>query len=260
MLAVVCAMRQELRPIMAKMNVSGRHNVDGAMFYHADLNGLPLTLVQSGIGRNNAIKATNYLLNTLKINLLITSGVAGGLRQGVNVGDLVISENVGYSKQSDFEGEGLSLESNYSCKEEYIQIARRLCSDLEMKHHFGNLLTVDKVISQAKTKKKIGEENAFLAVDMESAAVAEVAHERGIGFMAVRSISDDIEDNLQLDYDGIVSDEGKVRVSNIALQVMRSPQKLTHLKRLNKQTKTAAKNLSVFMLQFIPAIYDKMFD
>ncbi len=258
MIALMYALQQEMRPIVERLHVSKKFNMEGVLFYQADLDGLPVTLVQCGIGRNNAIKATNYLLRSLKIKLLISSGIAGGMREGIGVGDLIMAENVSYSKQSDFENGELQLESDFPCKKEVVQLAKQLSSDLELKLHYGNILTVDKVISQAKTKRKIGEQNSFLAVDMESAAIAEVAREKGIEFAAIRSISDDIEDDLEIDYDGIISSEGKVRVSNLALKVMKDPRQLAALRRLNRQTKTAAKRLSSFMLQFIPPLYDKM--
>ncbi len=258
MIALLYALQQEIRPIMAQLHVSKKFNMDEVLFYQADLNGLPVTLVQTGIGRNNAIKATNYLLQSLKIKLLISSGVAGGIRQGISVGDLVIAENVGYSKQGDFEGEELQLESDFPCKKEFVQLAKQISSDLELKPHCGNILTVDKVISQARIKRKIGEQNSFLAVDMESAAIAEVAYERGIEFAAIRSISDDIEDDLEIDYGSLISAEGKVKFSNLALKVMKDPRQLTILRRLNRQTKIAVKKLSSFMLQLIPPIYDKI--
>ncbi len=258
MIAFMCALQQEIRPIMAHLHVSKKFNMEEVLFYQADLNGLPVTLVQTGIGRNNAIKATNYLLRSLKIKLLISSGVAGGIRQGISVGDLVIAENVSYSKQSDFKSGELQLESNFPCKKEIVQLAKQLSSDLELKPHCGNILTVDKVIGQAGIKKKIGEQNSFLAVDMESAAVAEVACERGIEFAAIRSISDDIEDDLEIDYGSLISDEGKVRVSNLALKIIKDPRQLAILRRLNRQTKIAVKKLSSFMLQLIPPLYDKI--
>lgn len=216
MIAILCAIRQEISPLVACMNVSKKFVVDEVLFYQGDLNGLPLTLVEGGVGRKNAVKAANYLLKSMKVNLLISSGVAGGLRQCIHVGDLIVAESVGYSKQSDFDGEELQLESDYVCKKEIVQLARELSNGLETKFHFGNLLTVDKVISQASTKKKIGEQNSFLAVDMESAAVAEVAYGKGVKFAAIRSISDDIEDDLHFDYDNIMSDEGKVKVTSVA--------------------------------------------
>ena len=254
MIAILCAIRQEISPLVACMNVSKKFNIDEIPFYQGDLNGRLLTLVQGGIGRKNAIKAASSLLESASVDLLISAGVAGGIRHGLNVGDLVVAENVGYSKQSDFDCEKLQLESDFVCKKEIVRLARQCSKDLESKLHFGNLLTVDKVISQASTKRKIGEHDSFLAVEMESAAVAEVAYEKGVAFAAIRSISDDIEDDLHLDYDNIISDEGKVKVTSIALGVLKNPQSLALLSRLNKQTKTAAKSLAYFMSKLIPLI------
>ncbi len=254
MIAVLCAIRQEISPLVACMNVSRKFNIDEIPFYQGDLNGRPLTLVQGGIGRENAIKAASCILESTTVDLLISAGVAGGIRHGLNVGDLVVAERVGYSKQSDFNSEKLLLESDFVCKEEIVQLARQYSDDLASRVHFGNLLTVDKVISQASTKKMIGEQNSFLAVEMESAAVAEVACEKGVGFAAIRSISDDIDDDLHLDYDNMISDGGKVKVTSIALSVLKKKKKLALLSRLNKQTKRAAKRLAYFMTKLVPLI------
>jgi len=254
MIAVLCAIKQEISPLAACMNVSKKFDIDEIPFYQGDMDGRPLTLVQGGIGRNNAIKAASCLLESTNVDLLISAGVAGGIRHGLKVGDLVVAERVGYSGQSDFDGEELQLESDFACKEEVVQLARQFSNDPESKMHFGNLLTVDKVINQASTKKRIGEQNSFLAVEMESAAVAEVAMEKGVEFAAIRSISDDIDDDLQLDYDNVISDEGKVKVGSIALSVLKNPQKLALLSRLNKQTRSASKSLANFMNKLIPLI------
>jgi adenosylhomocysteine nucleosidase len=254
MIAVLCAIRQEISPLVACMNVTKRLDIDEIPFYQGDMDGHPLMLVQGGIGRENAIKAASCLLESTNVDLLISAGVAGGMRHGIKVGDLVVAERVGYSKQSDFECEKLQLESDFVCKKEIVQLARQFNIDPKPKLHFGNLLTVDKVISLASTKRKIGEQNSFLAVEMESAAVAEVASKNGVEFAAIRSISDDIDDDLHLDYDNIISDEGKVKVTSIALGVLKNPQKLALLSRLNKQTKCAAKSLAHFMTKLVPLI------
>jgi len=254
MIAVLCAIRQEISPLVACMNVSKKYSIDEIPFYQGDLNGRSLTLVQGGIGRENAIKAASCLLESTSVDLLISAGVAGGIRHGLKVGDLVMAERVGYTRQDDFDEEELQLDSDFVCKEEIVRLARQYSNDPESKLHFGNLLTVDKVISRASTKRRIGEQNSFLAVEMESAAVAQVACEKGVDFAAIRSISDDIDDDLQLDYDNLISDDGKVKVTSIALSVLKNPKKLALLSRLNKQTKTAAKSLAYFMTKLVPLI------
>lgn len=257
MIAIVFALRWEINPLLDCLNVSKEFEIDEALFYQGDLNGQPVTLVQGGVGRKNAVKATRCLLEYAKVDLLISSGVAGGIRQGLNVGDLVVAENVGYSKQSDFEEQKLQLEADYVCNRKVVQLAGQLMCNMEFKLHIGNLLTVDKVINEAGTKRKIGDHNPFSAVDMESAAIAEVALEKGIEFAAIRAISDDVDDDLHLDYNKIISDEGKIRAGGIALEVLKNPQTLAVLKRLNKQTKKAARSLAYFMPKLVPLFYNE---
>ena len=92
---------------------------------------------------------------------MISAGVAGGIRHGLNVGDLVVAESVGHSNQCDFDSEELQLESDYVCDKEVFLLARELSKGMDAKFNFGSLLTVDKVISSASTKKRIGEQNPF---------------------------------------------------------------------------------------------------
>ncbi len=152
----------------------------------------------------------------------------------------------------------MQLESSFPSKEGFVELAKQVSMDSDVVSHCGDLLTVNKVISQAKTKKKIGENADFIAVDMESAAIAEVADKRGVEFAAVRSISDNVEDDIDIDYDDIMTNDGKVKYSNLAMNVMKNPRHLAILKRLHKQTKVAAKRLSFFMARLIPSLYDKM--
>ena len=258
MIAVLCALPQEINPLISRVNITKKFSFEKSIFYHADLNGKSVIFAQTGIGRNNAVKATNYLLQTLKITSLIASGIAGGIRKGIHVGDLIIGENVSYCKQSDFEGESLHLESSYSCTRELVQLAVQLSTRLELRAHSGDVLTVDKVISHAGTKKEIGSRTSCMSVDMESAAIAEVAHAKNMDFVVIRSVSDDVDDDLEIDYDNLITDTGKVKISHLAMNILKNPQQLVNLKRLNKQTKTATRTLSVFMLQFLPLLYEKM--
>ena len=78
MIAVLCAIRQEISPLVACMNVHKKFDIDEVLFFQGYLNGLPLALVQGGVGRKNAVKATNCLLESIKVDLLISAGVAGG--------------------------------------------------------------------------------------------------------------------------------------------------------------------------------------
>ncbi|MDR4505575.1 MAG: 5'-methylthioadenosine/S-adenosylhomocysteine nucleosidase [Candidatus Scalindua sp.] len=257
MIAVCCALPQELNPLISCANIRKKFHFEKSIFYQADLKGRPVIFVQTGIGRENAVKATTHLLQTINITIVISSGVAGGIREGIHVGDLIFAENVHYCRQGDFGGERLPVESAFTVKGELVQLALELSDRLGVKYHCGDVLTVDKVIARAETKRKIGRQDSFIAVDMESAAIAQIARDKDIDFVIIRSVSDDVDDDLAIDTDNLITDTGKVRISNLAVNIMRDPKQLANLRRLNKQTKKAARCLSAFMREYIPLLYEK---
>ncbi|MCP5007911.1 MAG: hypothetical protein GY941_28855 [Planctomycetes bacterium] len=257
MIAVCCALPQELNPIISRVNINKKFHFEKTIIYLADLEGRTVAFVQTGIGRENAIIATNHLLKTVDINTIVSSGVAGGIREGIHVGDLIFAEKVHYCGQSNFEGERLAIESSFSCKGDLVRQAMELGDRLGMRSHNGNVLTVDKVIDRSETKRKIGNMDSFMAVDMESAGIAQVANVSGKDFVIIRAVSDGVDDDLSIDSGKIVTDTGKVRVSRLAMNIMRDPHQLANLRQLNKQMKRAARCLSAFMMEYIPLLYGK---
>jgi adenosylhomocysteine nucleosidase len=239
------------------VNVVKKFNFEKSIFYQADLKGFPVTFVQTGIGKENAVKATNHLLETVEITTVVSSGVAGGIREGICVGDLIFAENVHYCNKKDFGGERLPIVSTFSSSGDLVRIALELGNRFNLTYHYGNVLTVDTVIGQAETKRKLGSKNSYMAVDMESAGIAQIARDKGKDFVAIRSISDDVDDDLSIDSGNLITDTGKVKVSHLAMNIMRDPKQLANLRRLNKQMKRATKSLSTFMLEFIPLLYEK---
>ncbi len=257
MIAVCCALPQELNPLISCVNVIKKFHYEKSVFFLVDLDGQPVTFVQTGIGKENAVKATHHLFQSVNINTVVSSGVAGGLRGGIHVGDLIFGNTVGYSKQNDFVDERLRIESAFSSKGELVKLALKLGNRLGVKYHCGNILTVDKVIERAETKRTIGSQNNSIAVDMESAGIAQIVHDYGKDFVVIRSISDDVDDDLSIDSGNLITETGKVKISNLAMNIVRDPHQLANLRRLNKQTKRATRSLSAFLMEYIPLLNEK---
>ncbi|GJQ58221.1 MAG: 5'-methylthioadenosine/S-adenosylhomocysteine nucleosidase [Candidatus Scalindua sp. AMX11] len=257
MIAVCCALPQELNPLISGVTITKKFHFGKSIFYQADLKGLPVTFVQTGIGKENAAKATGHLLETVKITTIISSGVAGGIREGIHVGDLIFSENVHYCNESDVAGGRLPIESTFFSNGGLVRLASELGNSLDLKFHYGSVLTVGTVIGQAETKRAIGSQYPYMAVDMESAGIAQIAQDMGKNFVVIRSVSDDVDDDLAIDSSNLITDTGKVKISHVAINIMRDPKQLANLRRLNKQMKRATRNLSTFLLEFIPLLYEK---
>lgn len=256
MIAVICAMSSEVRPIRAQMNILKTFCEESATFYQAEFNGFPITIVQSGIGRNKATAAIGRLLQLFKIHLIISAGFAGGLQPEVNIGDLVIAKNALYIKLAEHKEGGHGAVTHLPCEPSFVKLAMKIGNEEGLKMHMGDIITVDEMIAQSKMKKSLGKNFSALAVDMETAFIGQVASNAGIPFVSVRSISDDVKDDIVVDFRHFVDDAGNVRFRTALSHINHIVPHIFQLIRLHKQAKIAASMLAVFLPHFITSLYN----
>jgi adenosylhomocysteine nucleosidase len=144
------------------------------------LGGEEICVAHLGVGPAAAAEGTRRVLAAEKPGLLICAGFAGGLDARVRTGDLVIADN-------------------YSSPE---LRARAQAVTGEMPHRFfGSLVTQDAPVESAAVKAALSSASGALAVDMETAAVAEACHAAGVPMLAVRAISDTATTSLPVPFD-----------------------------------------------------------
>lgn len=202
----------------------------GRRFVRGTLNGIPVVLALCGIGKVAAATTATVLIERFEVRRLLFTGVAGGLAPGVEVGDVVVADafvqhdmnasplfprhEVPLYGRARFDADR-SLSSRVSAAVlSVLSQLPNLCSaadqDLFKLHaarlHQGLLVSGDRFVSA------IGEAADLraalpdaLAVDMESAAVAQVCHDFGIAFAAVRTVSDRADASAQVDFSAFVA-------------------------------------------------------
>ena len=87
--AVVSAMHEELRALLGDLAEPRSERVAGRDFHFGSIDGRPVVLVLSGIGKVAAAATTALLLDRFEVDALLFTGVAGGLGHGVAVGHVV---------------------------------------------------------------------------------------------------------------------------------------------------------------------------
>ena len=112
------------------------------------------------------------------IQLVVSTGFAGGLRPGFQVGDRVLASEVIHAPSGD----------RYRPASSFFSL-----SDTAF---VGPFVTVEKALSDPKAKAWAGNRFGAIAVDMESAAVAQAADQAGVAWVAVRAILDPMETPL----------------------------------------------------------------
>jgi adenosylhomocysteine nucleosidase len=113
--------------------------------------------------------------------------------------------------------------------------------------HVGRLLTIPEVAKSPEDKQRLGRETGAIAVDMESAAVAAVCRERKVRFMAVRVISDAMNETLPDEALTILSDRGAVQIGAAVSALWKRPGSAAELWKLRTAANEAASRLGFFL-------------
>ena len=90
-IGIIGAMDEEVNRLKEMMQEVKIKNIASMDFYEGSFEGSPLVVVRSGIGKVNAAICTQILVDLYDIDLVINTGVAGSLRNEINIADIVIS-------------------------------------------------------------------------------------------------------------------------------------------------------------------------
>ncbi|MFL6696971.1 MAG: 5'-methylthioadenosine/adenosylhomocysteine nucleosidase [Vitreoscilla sp.] len=217
-IAIVGAMHEEiaaLRPCLEDLRTERRAGRD---FHLGRLDGHQVILVRCGIGKVAAATTTAVLLDAYDASALLFTGVAGGLGDGVRVGDVVVATVL---LQHDMNAEPLfprwevpltgraRFDADAAWSARLAQASRTLAAaDTHADGaaiHEGLVVSGDRFVA---THAQSDELRALLpdalAVEMEGAAVAQVCHDFGRPFAVVRTISDRADDAAHGDFQRFV--------------------------------------------------------
>lgn len=217
LLGVISALPEEL------VHLSDRsadvHEIGGLGFWRGRIAGRDAVFVESGAGKVNAGVAASLLLDRFGCRALLLCGVAGGLDPALGVGDVVIGtsntqHDYGLEKEDGFlaiqpgsrPSRGENWVPGYSVPEPLVVRLREALTGLTLEPlpaaigagprspavRFGAILTGDSFVNSERTRRRLHERFKAQAVEMEGAAVAQVARrwDEDIAVVNVRCLSD----------------------------------------------------------------------
>ncbi|MEK3934122.1 5'-methylthioadenosine/S-adenosylhomocysteine nucleosidase [Sporosarcina sp. FSL W7-1349] len=196
-IAVIGAMEQEVELLREEIDNAQTTVIADCEFIEGEVGGRSVILVKSGIGKVNAAIATTLLLDNYKPNVVLNTGSAGGFDDRLEVGTVVISDEVrhhdvdvtafGYEH-----GQVPGLPAAYESDERLIQIAREAVEEIgEHQHATGLIASGDTFMSNLDHVEAVkGHFPSMIAGEMEAAAVAQVCHRFGTPFVVIRALSD----------------------------------------------------------------------
>lgn len=208
-LGIIGAMKAEVAQLKEAMNSPEVISAAGMDFYTGAIAEKPVVVVQSGIGKVNAAVCTQLLIDRFDIQGIINTGIAGSLKEEINIGDIVLATDLVHH-DVDTGGFGYPPGQipqmdifSFPADEELRQTAMECFEAMnpEAKAHCGRILSGDQFISDKQ--KKLWLSNTFngYCTEMEGAAIAQAAYLNRIPCLIIRSISDKADDSAHMVYE-----------------------------------------------------------
>tara|TARA_R110001583_G_scaffold4351_4_gene25238 strand:+ start:841 stop:1581 length:741 start_codon:yes stop_codon:yes gene_type:complete len=240
-IGIISAMQEEIQALLHELKNVTTIEKGKRTYYSGTLFDKKVVLVFSRWGKVASAVTTTQLINDFNIAEIIFTGVAGGIQKQLNIGDIVIGKNM---YQHDLNAspfyEKLAipilnkkyLETNNPSqlidattiflKDYHSYITKSDAQIFNITHPkviFGDIASGDQFISSLKKIKKLNKLIPTAAcVEMEGAAVAQVCFEYSIPFSIIRIISDNANDNADIDFSKFANSIA----SNYALGILKN--------------------------------------
>ena len=207
-LGIIGAMETEISDLISRMTMPGKREIAGMTFWEGKLEGTPVIVAHSGVGKVNAAVCTQILIGSMGADFIINTGVAGSLDPRIHIGDFVISTDVvhhdvdacslGYEPGQIPQMPVTAFEADEGMASMAEQVCRRVNPDIEVWR--GRVASGDQFISDPAVKQKIIDTFHASCAEMEGAAIAQTAWLNQVPFLILRAISDKADGSDQVDY------------------------------------------------------------
>ncbi|MDO4592535.1 MAG: 5'-methylthioadenosine/adenosylhomocysteine nucleosidase [Comamonadaceae bacterium] len=228
-LAILSALPEEQHGIADALQHVREVRRAGRNFVCGQWQGHEVVLGLTGIGKVAAATTATAMLEFFGAQKLVFTGVAGGIGEGVQVGDVIVAQHF---LQHDMDVRPLFSRWQvpgydslcFACNQDMVQMlqtAAQSCTAVaatwqepllqgrQPRVHTGLIVSGDQFIVSAETSRAIhGDLMAVglqpLAVEMEGAAIAQVCADYQVPFAAVRTVSDRADDDAHTDFPAFV--------------------------------------------------------
>lgn len=236
MIAILAALKEEIKPILDEMEVEERVNYRPAVILRGEYLGHKIIVAHTGIGIEKMQRTTAFCISEYKPAACINIGFCGALTPHLSLGDIVIADNVVH------ESDGASIATTFAVN----------TTSQNFKIHRGTILSVDKVIQTPHEKAFLGTKFGAIAVDMESSGMANAAATARpqVPFAIIRSVLDTMDMHLPK-YENIISDDGATSIPNVVANIIRRPQNIAELPHMHYCASKARETLMAFINEII---------
>ncbi|HVT53491.1 MAG TPA: 5'-methylthioadenosine/adenosylhomocysteine nucleosidase [Dongiaceae bacterium] len=220
-LGIICAMAEEIAALLGDMSAVERRELAGREVLQGRLYGRPVAMIESGIGKVASAMTATLLLDNLKCRAIVMSGVAGGVDPHLAIGDLVVAQRLVQHDYGRVQAEGFTPfqpgippfgpgrpDFGYDLPKDLVARIHRALDGYALPAlpaalfegydapqrtpivKVGTIVSGDQFINDENVRRRLQDQFHAHAVEMEGAAVAQVAKAFGVPAIVIRSLSD----------------------------------------------------------------------
>ena len=235
-IGLVCALPLEIAPFIERCEKVRKYTGGDFVFRGGRYDSIRIAAVETGVGFARARRATQSLLDAHSPPWILSVGFSGSLRADICVGQIVVATSI-----SDVHGQSLTLDVSVP-------------AEPEKGLHVGPIVNTDAIVRTVDEKQQLAEQTG--AVDLESLAVAQVCRDRGVPFMAVRVISDDMSRDLPPEILSLFGTTGTVRLGAAVTALWKRPASGKDMWAMRESARKAALKLAGFLDGVVHQLYE----
>jgi adenosylhomocysteine/aminodeoxyfutalosine nucleosidase len=214
-IAIMGAMPEEIAPILAALGEYNTTEYAGNSYYSASYKGCELVVAYSKIGKVFSTLTAATLIEHFGCEVLLFSGVAGGINPSLKIGDLIVATKL---SQHDLDITAFGHPMGYvpggsvfvEADSDLIALAKEVASELGKSVQEGVIATGDQFVHDESVKAKILESFNADALEMEGGSVAVVCNALDVPFFVLRAISDTADMDASFSFDAFMESSAVV--------------------------------------------------
>lgn len=235
MVVIISSIKEEIAAIVKKTALLSVEEEKPRRLLKVNYNSRQILLLQTGMGKENAISSVSFVLDHYSVSTVISLGFAGALRDDLRAGDLVLYSKIFAKEISEPIKPDIELLSSI--------YSTMVSKKLKFSTCKGNSFTSDHIIYGPDQKRGLREKYGCIAVDMESYWVAYVCSKHGVPFVCARAISDKVRQRVPK-MDSFINMGGEFSIVNVLKYIAGNPADFFSLISLWKNAYLAGKSLT----------------
>ncbi len=193
--AIMGAMPDEVDQLAALLQDKTTETYAGVEYVKGLLAEQPVVLCCAGMGKANAASTVQVLVTRYGAEQLIFSGIAGNMSTKIGVGDVVIGKQVVYhDAEPDMICQSAPFLKEFTGDSTLVEIAEKACKAVGVTYLVGKIATGDQFVGDTATKNSIAASCNPDCVEMEGAAVCQIAARNNIPCVVLRAMSDNADE------------------------------------------------------------------